>query len=111
MIARRLLAAHPDLAGIYNIGSGPAGIAAALMDDARRRRPLFISHESTPATRRLLNHGIVDTLVHPDHGPEARSAAQVLLALCSGEHIPPAPETTRLSLLLPHHNNIKHTSN
>src|SRR3546814_2472353 len=49
MIARRLLAAHPDLAGIYNIGYGPEGIAAALMDDARRRRPLFISHESTPA--------------------------------------------------------------
>src|SRR3546814_11344928 len=96
MIARRLLAAHPDLAGIYNIGYGPEGIAAALMDDARRRRPLFISHESTPATRRLLNLGIVDALVHQDPGHAARSAARVLLALRSGAATQHAPEKTPL---------------
>lgn len=99
-IARRLLARHADLAGIYNIGAGPEGIAAALTADPRPQRVLFIAHESMPATRRFLNLGIVDALVHQDPGHEARSAARVLLALCSGEAIQAAQEKIRIEIIM-----------
>lgn len=99
-IARRMLAAHSDLAGIYNVGYGPEGIAAALVDDGRPRRVQFITHESTPATRHFLTRGIVDALVHQDPGHEARSAARVLLALCSGELIQAAQEKIRIEIIM-----------
>jgi LacI family transcriptional regulator len=99
-IARRMLAAHPDLVGIYNIGAGPEGIATALMEEARAQRVLFVTHESMPATRRLLNLDIVDALIHQDPGHEARSAARVLLALCSGEAIQAAQEKIRIEIIM-----------
>jgi len=99
-IARRMLAAHPDLVGIYNIGSGPEGIAAALISAARPQRVVFITHESMPATRRFLTLGIVDALVHQDPGHEARSAARVLHALCSGEAIQAAQEKIRIEIIM-----------
>lgn len=99
-IARRMLSDHPDLVGIYNIGYGPEGIAAALKENARPQRVLFVTHESTPATRRLLDLGIVDALVHQDPGHEARSAARVLLALCSGETIQAAQEKIRIEIIM-----------
>ncbi|MFC3676585.1 LacI family DNA-binding transcriptional regulator [Ferrovibrio xuzhouensis] len=99
-IARRMLATHRDLVGIYNIGAGPEGIAAALTDDARPQRVLFIAHESMPATRRFLTLGIVDALVHQDPGHEARSAARVLLSLCSGEAIQAAQEKIRIEIIM-----------
>lgn len=99
-IARRMLAAHPDLVGIYNIGAGPEGIATALMEDARPQRVLFVTHESMPSTRRLLSQGVVDALIHQDPGHEARSAARVLLALCSGETIQAAQEKIRIEIIM-----------
>jgi LacI family transcriptional regulator len=39
---KTLLAQHPDLAGIYNIGGGPEGIARALKETCRQHDVIFV---------------------------------------------------------------------
>ncbi|MBV4441745.1 substrate-binding domain-containing protein, partial [Clostridium tyrobutyricum] len=53
---KTLLGQHPDLAGIYNIGGGPEGIARALKE-AGRQDIVFVGHGLTPETRGLLVDG------------------------------------------------------
>jgi LacI family transcriptional regulator len=60
---RMLLAQHRDLAGIYNIGGGPEGIARALKEARREREIVFIGHGLTPETRAMLLDGTLDALI------------------------------------------------
>ncbi len=60
---KMLLAQHPDLAGIYNIGGGPEGIARALKEAGRQREVVFVGHGLTPETRRLLVDGVMDVVL------------------------------------------------
>ena len=48
---RALLARHPDLVGIYNIGGASDGVARALKEAGRDRKVVFIGHGLTPDTR------------------------------------------------------------
>ncbi|MFC0386499.1 LacI family DNA-binding transcriptional regulator [Muricoccus vinaceus] len=61
--AKTLLNRHPDLAGIYNIGGGAAGIARALREARRERETVFIGHGLTPDTRALLIDGTMDAVI------------------------------------------------
>src|SRR5262249_22231196 len=115
-----LLAACPDLVGLYLIGAGKRGAAAALqragrapaagparggpslagpgrrgaaaaLERAGRARDIvFVGHELTPDTRGYLLSGTMDAVINQDAGHEARSAARVLLAYCEGRAINPA---------------------
>jgi LacI family transcriptional regulator len=89
-IARGLLAEHPDLLGVYNIGAGTEGIGQALIDADRARHVVFIAHDVTPLTRRYLLLGIVDAVISQNPGRQARSAVRVLTALARKE--PPLAE-------------------
>jgi LacI family transcriptional regulator len=64
--ARMLLAQHRDLAGIYNIGGGAAGIARALKEARRDQAVAFIGHGLTPDTRALLIDGTMDAVITQD---------------------------------------------
>ncbi|SHJ25553.1 LacI family transcriptional regulator [Roseomonas rosea] len=61
--AKMLLGRHPDLAGIYNIGGGAAGIARALREARREQETVFIGHGLTPDTRALLIDGTMDAVI------------------------------------------------
>lgn len=61
--AKTLLAQHPDLAGLYNIGGAAAGIARALREARREREVVFIGHGLTPDTRALLIDGTMDVVI------------------------------------------------
>jgi LacI family transcriptional regulator len=61
--AKTLLARHPDLAGLYNIGGGAAGIARALREARREQEVVFIGHGLTPDTRALLIDGTMDAVI------------------------------------------------
>jgi len=61
--AKTLLGRHPDLAGIYNIGGGAAGIARALREARRDQETVFIGHGLTPDTRALLADGTMDAVI------------------------------------------------
>jgi len=63
---RMLLGLHPDLAGVYNIGGGPEGVARALKETRREREIAFIGHGLTPETRALLIDGTLDAVITQD---------------------------------------------
>lgn len=102
--ARRLteaaLAAHPDLVGIYNAGAGNRGIAAALEASGRTRDVIFIGHDLTVHSRRFLLRGIMDAVINQDPGHQARSAARILLAHCTGEPIVAEQERIGIDIFL-----------
>ena len=95
-----LLARHADLRGIYCCGAGNRGIADALEASGRAREVVWITHELTQYTRRFLVRGTLDAIINQDPGHEARSAARVLLAHCSGEPISPDQERIRIDIFL-----------
>ena len=85
-----LLANHPDLVGLYIVGAGKRGAAAALERTCRAGDVVFIGHELTPDTRGFLLSGTMDAVINQDPGHEVRSAARVLLAHCEGRQSIPA---------------------
>jgi LacI family transcriptional regulator len=100
VLARDLLANHPDLVGIYNIGAGNRGIVTALEASGRADDVVTIAHELTPHTRRALVRGVIDACINQDTGHEARSAGRILLAHCSGEPIIADQERIRIDIFL-----------
>lgn len=99
-VTEALLARWPDVVGIYNVGAGNRGIAAALKESGRAGDVVWIAHELTVHTRRLLLHGVIEAIISQDPGHEARSAARVLLAHCWGDSILPDQERIRIDIFL-----------
>lgn len=60
---RRLLADHPDLAGIYNVGGASDGFGRALRDAGCAGEVSFIGHGLTPDTRAMLIDGTMDAVL------------------------------------------------
>lgn len=99
-VTAALLSQRPNLLGLYNVGAGNRGIAAALQEAGRAREIVWIAHELTPHTRRFLLQGDVDAIISQNPGHEARSAARVLLAHCSGERLVPDQERIGIDIFL-----------
>jgi LacI family transcriptional regulator len=93
-MVNELLAATPDLIGLYNIGSGPTGILNALA--SAPQRPVFITHELNAITRKGLVDGSISAVIAQDPGHEIRSAMRVLMAKC--DRIPILPAMERISI-------------
>ncbi|HMN85328.1 MAG TPA: substrate-binding domain-containing protein, partial [Bauldia sp.] len=99
-LARSLLADHPDLVGIYNIGAGVGGIVAALEASRRSRDVVFVGHELTPFSRKHLVRGTIDAIINQDPGHEARSAARLLIAEQEGTPIDAGQERIRIDIFV-----------
>lgn len=87
-----LLAGHPDLVGIYNIGAGTEGIARALKERGLAGRIVFVGHDATAANRALLLDGTMDAAIDQNPLVEAREALNILARSIRGEagepHLP-----------------------
>jgi LacI family transcriptional regulator len=99
-VAEQLLADHPDLIGLYNVGAGSAGIAAALEQAGRARDVVFITHELTEDTRRALIDGTIDIIINQDAGHEVRSAIRVLMSKADRAPIVEQMERIRIDIYL-----------
>jgi len=99
-VASALLAEHPDLVGIYNVGAGTPGIVAALEQSGRAREIVFVAHELTPFNRRHLIRGTIDAIINQDAGHMARSAARILLAARESVPIVPGQERIRIDIFI-----------
>lgn len=97
---RKLLAEHPDLAGLYNIGAGNRGTIAALKESGRSQGIVFVGHELTPYTREALQDDVLDAVIAQDPGHEIRSAIRVLKALCDGVPIIEGQERIGIDVFL-----------
>ncbi len=79
-----MLARHPDLAGIYNLGAGNAGLVAALEGSSRAGAIRVIAHELTEPTRRGLKSGVIDVVLDQNPDGEIRAALTAARALALG---------------------------
>lgn len=71
---RNLLELHPDLAGIYNLGAGNAGLVAALGKTHRAGNIRVVAHELTDTTRDALRAGTLDVVLDQNPDGEIRAA-------------------------------------
>ena len=81
-----VLAGHPDLSAIYNVGAGNSGIAKALKAKTLDQHVLLIGHDATEDTRQLLLDGTIDALIDQNPRVEAREALNALEAAISGKY-------------------------
>jgi LacI family transcriptional regulator len=70
------------VAGIYNVGSGNAGVAQALTASGLAAEVGFIAHDFTDEHRDLLTAGTLSYLLHQDIHYCVLAAARVLRGLC-----------------------------
>ncbi len=96
--AAALLDRHRDLAAIYNIGAGNQGIAQAMRERGRERDIVFIGHELTEGTKRLLLEGTLDAVIDQNPRVEAREALNILIH--SVRDLPYEGHPPRLHLIL-----------
>jgi LacI family transcriptional regulator len=99
-LTSKLLVEHRDLVGLYNIGAGNRGIAAALEESGRAKDIVFIGHELTEHSRKFLLKGTMDAVIDQAPGHEARSACRVLLSHCTGDPILEEQERIRIAIFI-----------
>lgn len=104
-VLARMFGRHADIVGLYNVGAGTQGVAKALNDQAlsvagRDRQVVFVGHDVTALTRRLLLQGVMDAAISQNPGHEARAAVRVLLALARGEPILSEQEKIRIDIVM-----------
>jgi LacI family transcriptional regulator len=99
-LTTRLLRDHPDIVGLYNAGAGTPGVAKALIDTGRASQLVFVGHDVTAMTRKLLLQGVMDVVISQNPGHEARAAVRVLLALARGEPILSEQEQIRIDIVM-----------
>jgi LacI family transcriptional regulator len=73
-LALDLLARHPDLVGLYNLGAGNAGLMSALAGTGRAGALRVIAHELTGPTRAGLRSGAIDVVLDQNPNGEVRAA-------------------------------------
>lgn len=83
--AAALLDRYDDLAGIYNIGAGNQGVARALRERKLERSVVFLGHEITEGTKRLLLDGTMDAIIDQNPRVEAREALNLLTQAAKGQ--------------------------
>jgi LacI family transcriptional regulator len=96
---RKLLAEHPDLAGIYNIGGGSAGIGRALKDTRREGSVVLVGHGLTPDTRALLIDGTMDAVITQNPHTSFLACLQAFANVRAGRDPQHGIEATRSEVL------------
>ena len=79
------LGAVPDAVGVYNTGGANRAVEAALRARGLARKIIFIGHELTVNTRRMLAEGVMTLTIDQNPEQQARVAIDVLappLRLC-----------------------------
>ena len=99
-VTAEMLAAHPDLIGIYNVGAGARGIVTALENTGRQKQVTYIAHELTDHTRRALVDGTIDAIINQNAGHEVRSAVRVLMAKADRTPLIEAMEHIRIDIFV-----------
>jgi len=81
-----LLAAHPDLKGLYSMGAGNAGLIDALKASGRAGDLRVIAHELTESTRVALKSGAMDVVIDQNPDGEIRAAIAAARQIALGEN-------------------------
>lgn len=99
-IIAKLLDEHPDLAGLYNIGAGNAGLVQALENSGRSGGLRVIAHELTAPTRAGLQSGAVDVVLDQNPDGEIREAIAAARALALNATLAVATDPIEIGIFL-----------
>jgi LacI family transcriptional regulator len=79
---------HGPPAGIYNVAGGNTGIGQALEAFGLVGKTVFIGHELTPNSRKLLDFGQMDVVIGHDIAYEAALGIDCVLSILDGRPMP-----------------------
>jgi LacI family transcriptional regulator len=82
-MTERLLADHPDLAGLYVSGGGISGALAALRSTRRAGRIVVVGHDLTEITRAALLDGSMTLVISHPLAQLAREAIDGMVRACT----------------------------
>lgn len=99
-LVEALLTTHPDLAGIYNLGAGNAGLIEALKRTGKLGKVRVIAHELTAPTRAGLETGAIDVVLDQNPDAEIRAAIAAARTLASPGHAEPETERIQIGIFL-----------
>ncbi len=91
---------HPDISGIYSLGSGNQALLDAIRPLRSNRALIVVAHELTPRMREALVDGEVDAIITQNVGHLVRSAVRVLKAKCDDADIVESQERIRIDIVL-----------
>ncbi|WP_186766578.1 LacI family DNA-binding transcriptional regulator [Puniceibacterium confluentis] len=69
----------PDIVAIYNVGGANLGVRAAIEADILKQRPLFVGHELTDHTTRMLREGLMTLTLDQSPRQQAQFSLDVLM--------------------------------
>ena len=69
----------PDTVAVYNVGAANLGVRAAIEKDILPQRPLFVGHELTNHTAKMLRDGVMTLAIDQSPRLQAQFAIDVLL--------------------------------
>jgi LacI family transcriptional regulator len=99
-ILRCSFASHPDITGIYILGSEARLPLEMVTRTAGGLNPIIIAHERTPYSEAALLSGRIDALITQDTGHLVRSAIRVLRARVDGREILASQERIRIEIVM-----------
>lgn len=86
-----VLARHPEITALYNVGAGNSGLIDAICTTPRMR-PFCVVHELVAHSRSALAKGQIDLVIDQRPDVEINRAFAVLRALIDGRDVPPMPD-------------------
>lgn len=99
-LVAQLLAAQPNLSGLYSIGAGNGGIHQALRDAGAAGRVAWVCHELTPQARAALEDGAASAVIGQSASQEAHAACRLALARLNRQHERADVEPLRIEIYL-----------
>lgn len=96
----KLLAENSDMAGVYNLGAGNAGLVSALQASGRAKSLRVIAHELTEPTRAGLVSGAIDVVLDQNPDGEIREAIAAARSLALGTGRPVATDPIEIGIFL-----------
>jgi LacI family transcriptional regulator len=81
-----VIAKHPDLLGVYCVGGGQKGVAAALEQAGVAASVVMIGHNFNEETKPFLLSGTIDAVIHQDM---TRIAGMAMDCLLGAKRLPP----------------------
>jgi len=94
------LKAHPDLAGLYNVGAGNAGLIMAVNELGLAGKLRVIAHELTGPTRAGLESGAIDLVLDQDPEAELRAVWASIKRLVLGADAADPPHRIEIKVFL-----------
>lgn len=92
--------ANPDVAGVYNVGAGNAGLVMALNEAGLGGKIRFVAHELTGPTRAGLLSGVIDVVLDQSPEDEIRAVWSAVRRLVLGPDAAPPEAPIEIKVFL-----------